>query len=206
MELSAYLEIIRRRLWIIIVTTMVTMLVAISGWLLIPTTFEVSTKLRVEPYTIGDPPYAQLVYAERIMNTYVQIASSSPILKEMRGKLNLASDQPASIEVEVIPNSELLLITVEDQDPVLAQNVANTLAEMLLNERSIKDIRVSVIEPASRAPIHDSKYNVHYIGSRCWFSGRNRIGISLRKLRFQIAHYGPDPGSDGITYPGRDSD
>jgi capsular exopolysaccharide synthesis family protein len=83
------------------------------------------------------------------MNTYVGIASSTPILEELRGRLELGPDEPSSIEVKAIPDTELLRITVEDSDPILAQNAANAMAEILLEERSIKDIRVYVIEPAT---------------------------------------------------------
>jgi capsular exopolysaccharide synthesis family protein len=83
------------------------------------------------------------------MNTYIAIASSSPVLDELRNRLDLGPDQPESVEVIVIPDSELIQITVEDFDPILAIDSANMLAELLLNERSIRDTQIYLIEPAN---------------------------------------------------------
>jgi receptor protein-tyrosine kinase len=149
MELSDILQILNRRKWIIIVTTVATLVTFYFLQSLIPTTYEATSVLRIVPYSSGDPSYTQLIYAERIMNTYEKIASSSPLLNELRERLRLAPEQPNSIEVVVIPDTELLSITVEDSDPVLAREAANTLAEMLVNIQVIREIRISIVEPAT---------------------------------------------------------
>lgn len=142
-----YLPGILRRKWVVIITFIATIVVVGLGYLLIPTTYTAETIIRVIPYSAGEPPYAQIVYAERIMNTYVEIAESSPILDEMRNRVGIGENQPKSIQVGIIPDSELIRISVDDTDPEIAQNVANTLAMILLEQRSIRDVRTSIVQP-----------------------------------------------------------
>jgi capsular exopolysaccharide synthesis family protein len=149
MELAAYFEIIKRRAMIIIITTVVAVVVAIIGYLTSDTTYESTATLRIVPYSIGDPPYSQLVYAERVMNTYVEIATSQPVLERVVERLGLGPNQRINVTVEVVPDSELIRIIVQDTNPNMAANIANTLTELLLEERPIKDIQVYVIEPAT---------------------------------------------------------
>lgn len=147
--LSDYLQILNRRKWIIIITAITTFSVFIYGRQLIPSSHKVSVVLRIVPYAPGDPPFTQLVYAERIMNTYVRISTSKPLLAEMRQRLDLDPERPTNVEASIIPDSELLQITVEDQDPITARDAANTIAELLLSEQVIRDIQIYLIEPAT---------------------------------------------------------
>jgi capsular exopolysaccharide synthesis family protein len=149
MELVTYLQILNRRKLVIIITTIAAMVSFYYIQPQIQNTYETTAILRILPYSSTDPPYTQIVYAERIMNTYVKIASSTPVLEKLRERLGVTADKPASTEVDIIPDSELLQITVKDSDPILARDAANTLAEILLEERSIRDIRVFFVEPAT---------------------------------------------------------
>ena len=163
MELSSYLQILNRRIWIIVVTT----LAAVVAFFLLqartPTMYETTTVLRITPYSTTNPSFTTLAYAERIMNTYVEIATSSPVLDELRGRLGLSSGQPEDIDVVIIPDTELLRITATDSNPVLARDAANTLANMLLDVQVIRGINISIIEPA-RTPKPPSLTRTMMIG------------------------------------------
>jgi capsular exopolysaccharide synthesis family protein len=149
MELADYLQILNRRKWIIILTAVVTLAAYYFIRPIIPTTSESTAILRISPYTSSNPSYNALLYADRIMNNYVKIASSTPLLNQLRGTLALTSDQPFDLKVEILPDSELLLITVEDYDPVLARDVANTLAELLSTIKVTRDIKITIVDPAT---------------------------------------------------------
>lgn len=148
MELSEYIQIINRRKKIIILTTLFTVLVTVIGQIVLPQTYEATTILRIVPYIAGQPAYTQNAYVNKIVNTYVKIASSNLIVDEMKQRLGLGTGQPENITVRVIPDSELLLILVEDGNPALAQRAANSMVEVLLEERLIQDIRVYLVESA----------------------------------------------------------
>jgi capsular exopolysaccharide synthesis family protein len=145
-ELSAYLRILNRRKWIVIVTAVITAVVFHIGLSLIPTTYEVTAILRITD-TSGNLSYWEFLYAERSRRTYVKTATSSPVLGELRGRLGLDRDLPSSIEVAIIPETDLLRITVKDRDPILARDAANALA-VILSESPMRGSKVSIIEPA----------------------------------------------------------
>ena len=52
------------------------------------------------------------------------------MLEELKQRLNL--DEPPQVKAEVLVGTELLRITVEDQNPILAKEAADTLAEILI--------------------------------------------------------------------------
>lgn len=149
MELLRFIQILWYRRREILLTALITVVVAVIGRALVPVQYTSSAILRVIPYSSDNPSYTQLAYATRIMKTYVEIGSSSVIMSNLRKDLGLTPDQPASIEIEIIPDTELLQIKVSDYDPVLTSDVANALAAELISDNSIRDVRVSLIEPAS---------------------------------------------------------
>jgi polysaccharide biosynthesis transport protein len=132
MDFRNYLDILWRRKWIIIVTVVVTMAVVVTGTLLMTPIYAATTTLRVTTVPTGSTSYVPVDYADRLMNTYVQLASSRPVLDELQQRLGLAI-LPA-IKAEIVANTELIRITVEDPDPTLAAKAANILSSILINQ------------------------------------------------------------------------
>jgi len=130
MGLGVYLTILGRRKWVIAVTLAVTVTVVVIGTLTMTPTYVASTTLRVATALGGSVSYTDYRYAEQLINTYAEIATSRPVLQELVQRLGL--DQPPQIEVEIIANTELVHITVEDPNPILAREAANALAEILV--------------------------------------------------------------------------
>lgn len=132
MELKQYFEILWRRKWVILLTFFVTITTVIVGTNLITPVYQTSTILRIATSASGQLNYSEYTYAERLMNTYAEVATSRPVLDELMVRLKLK--ELPNITAEVIPNTELIKITVEDEIPQLAANVANTLAEILYSQ------------------------------------------------------------------------
>jgi len=134
MQLKDYLNILWRRKWIILLTTLVTLVVVAYGTSLITPMYQASTTLRVAASAIDTQNYDLYIYNERLMNTYAEIAISRPILDELAKRLGLR-DIP-DIKAEVVPNTELIKITVTDPNPALAVETANALADTLIAKRN----------------------------------------------------------------------
>lgn len=130
MELWNYLEILWRRKWIVLLTTAMTVAVTLVGTLLTPPMYAASTTLRIATALSGPNTQPNLLYSDRLMNTYSKIATSRPVQEELKQKLGIK--WLPKIEIESLANTELLRVTVEDEDPVLAKDVANTLADILV--------------------------------------------------------------------------
>jgi non-specific protein-tyrosine kinase len=137
METREYLGILKRRKWIVILTTLVTVGVIALGSAIQPPTYTAAAIVRVAQASSGSIAYADYMYADRLTNTYVQILTSRPVLEEVARRLDLAISAGAlarQMKVEALPNTELLRITVEDTDPARARGVADTLAALLVEQ------------------------------------------------------------------------
>lgn len=148
MELSTYLHIFARRKGIILGLSL--LLAAGFGlfraWF--SPTLSASALLRLQFATFSSPSSAQLSYADRLTNTFIEVAQSGPVVAELRDRLGLNREQPAGIEVVALPATELVRITVSDPDPYLARDAANTLADILMDKEQVREGRISVIDPA----------------------------------------------------------
>lgn len=133
MDLIGYLKILNRYKLVIILTTAVTVVVALVGGMILPPTYSATATLRVLTATSGSREFVNFdtFYADRLMNTYVTIATGDSVQNELREQLDLKT--LPKITVEVIPTTELLLITVEADEAALAKKTANTLADILVS-------------------------------------------------------------------------
>jgi capsular polysaccharide biosynthesis protein len=132
LELIDYFEILRRRKSIILITTAVTLMVIMMTTFMTAPVYLASTILRVASSTVTSSSYSEYVYSERLLNTYARIAASRPVADELVNRLSL--EQLPRIKVEILPNTELIQISVEAESPDLALKSANTLADLLVEE------------------------------------------------------------------------
>lgn len=130
MDLKSYLVILRGNIWIILTTLIVTVVIATAITFMIIPTYIAKTTLRVATASSGAVGYSDYMYADRLMNTYTKLATSRPVLQELATKLNLRTIP--QIKVELIPNTELIRISVESQNPSIAQTAADSLAEIMI--------------------------------------------------------------------------
>jgi capsular exopolysaccharide synthesis family protein len=149
MELEIYLQVIKRRIWIIIITPLTTVLIALLLSVYLPWNYSATTKIRVNLNPYSNPSYTEMIYADRIMNTYIEIAKSNAFLSALREKIGLEKDRPAKVEVAIIPETEIITITVEDRNRELATVAANTMATMLIDQNPLRSGKVYVIDPAT---------------------------------------------------------
>lgn len=142
MELSAYLQIVSRRKWVIMTTIVLTLIVTVAGTQLMTPMYEATATLRVTTATSGaaDSVAHDINYTDRLMNTYATIATSTPLRQQLAAKVG--GVDASAIKVEHTANTELMLITVEDQNPSRAANAANALADLLIAYAKTTDTTV----------------------------------------------------------------
>jgi capsular exopolysaccharide synthesis family protein len=129
MELRQYLAILWGRKWVILTTLIITLCIVIIGTDLAIPQYLATAKIRVAT-AAGSASSSDYLYADRLLNTYTNIATSGPTLEELANRL--ARAEPPDVKAEILPNTEIIQIAVEDADPVLAANAANILAEILI--------------------------------------------------------------------------
>ena len=130
MDIKDYFNVLWRRRWIVILTTAAALVVAIVGTRIVKPTYQASTTVRVATSASGTLGATAANVANQLVNTAAQIAASRPMMDQLMTRLNL-KDEPVITSV-VIPQTELIKITVSYSDPRTAAKIANTLGDMLI--------------------------------------------------------------------------
>ncbi len=133
MALLSYVKVIWQRKWIIVVTMLIAAAVAAAITSQLNPVYRATIKLRLLTTTqgeVGSLVEYNIWYADRLLNTYVQIVQSRPILDELMEQVQL--DLPPEIEVQALTNTELIEVSVLHDDPRTATDAANALANILI--------------------------------------------------------------------------
>jgi len=134
MELIQYLEIIWRRKWIILSTLLIVLLITAVGTFSTAKIYSASATMRIATAaggTLSNLRY-DLNYADRLMSTYENIATSAPIIFKLEQAFGSIDDE--AISVKILANTELMSISADDTDPARAADIANMAADLLLVE------------------------------------------------------------------------
>jgi polysaccharide biosynthesis transport protein len=136
MQVRHYLEILWRRAVIIVVTTVLTAAIVAAGTRMMRPTYEASAVMRAPTAAAGSMDWIDydVMYTDRLLETYARIATSRPVLTQVAEELGLT--ESLQVDVEVIAGTELVRITAQSPDPVVARDGANVLAETLIGMRN----------------------------------------------------------------------
>lgn len=131
-EFKTYLQVLWRYKWMIILCAVISFGVALGISLILTPKYKATTTVRVASTPGGASDYTYIGSLTRLTNTYVEIASSDLTLDEVATRLGLA-EQP-KVEVEVVPETELIEISTSNPDPGLAVEITNTLANIIVEQ------------------------------------------------------------------------
>src|ERR1700737_176636 len=139
MELTRYLQVIRRRAWMIVICPVVAAIAAGIVSFLLPPVYEAHVTLLVrpaQPLGATDPTGAALT-SDQISRTYAALMTERPLLQSVSSELGL-SVRPEDLakEIQVTPqtNTTILDVAVKDTNATLARDLANRLTADLIAE------------------------------------------------------------------------
>jgi len=152
-ELKEIFQIIKKHIKSIIIVPIIFAILgaAISIYLINPV-YEASTTLMVrqnkdsnEEIDIGD-----VNLSKSLIYTYAEMAKSNTILENTRKSLNLVELNSKSITVSPVKDTQILKVAVENTNPQIAMDIANTLVEEFTLEiiRITKTDNVAVVDYA----------------------------------------------------------
>jgi succinoglycan biosynthesis transport protein ExoP len=140
MEAQIYLGAIRRWWWLLVLGPVVA---AASAFLysksLTPIYQAEATLLVNQTQNPGVLQYNDVLTSERLTNTYAELVERQPILSQVIEDLDLALAEAtlaSRISVSAVRNTQLLRIAVEDSDPALAAEIANTTAAVFIDKNA----------------------------------------------------------------------
>jgi non-specific protein-tyrosine kinase len=131
MELRQYLAILRKWAWLVVVGTVLAGGSAfVVSKLMIPI-YEASTTLWISE--ASDPTlvdYNSIITSERLAKTYGELLEKRPVLEEVIQNLGLqlGTDELAGrVDVQLVRDTQLIVLKVQDPDPLLATRIANEI-------------------------------------------------------------------------------
>ena len=165
MDLREILQIIYKKLWFIILVTLVCIISSgIISFFVLDSIYEASTTLMVSK--TRDDQSSNLQYNDILMNqklvkTYSEIVKSNRVLEKVIEQLDLdmtTGDLKNKIQVSSVSDTEIIRIAVQDKDPNFATELANSIAVVFMGEIGsiMKMDNVQFIDPA-KVPIDPVK-------------------------------------------------
>ena len=133
MELKEYLAPLRKWWWLIVASTLVATVSSYLATRQQPPIYQSRTTIMVgRAIENPNPSGNDLWLTQQLANTYADIAKRSPIKEAVMAALGLS--WLPEYNVRVVPNTQLLEITVVDTSPVRAQAVAAEFANQLMRQ------------------------------------------------------------------------
>jgi diguanylate cyclase (GGDEF)-like protein len=140
MELRLYLRMLQRGWWIIVLSTLAALNVALVLAYTATPLYRASARFLVSP----DPGLAensrdlvnslQALDRRSIIATYAEVLSSNRLLTETGQQLGLAPETltPYQVATVVLPEASILVLSVQGPDPVVAALLANNLGQQAI--------------------------------------------------------------------------
>jgi polysaccharide biosynthesis transport protein len=132
-ELKKYGTILWHWAWLIVLGTLLGAGIAYASSRLTTPVYAASTTLLVNeaPSSGKTADYTSILTSERLARTYSEMMTKKPVLEEALKNLNIdpasVDPLPARISVNLVRDTQLMVLQVESEDPQLAKNLANAI-------------------------------------------------------------------------------
>ncbi|SHK56844.1 YveK family protein [Tepidibacter formicigenes] len=156
-ELRAYFDIIRKRIWILALITVISVLTsAVVSFFVLDPVYETSTTLMVNKAKNDESSiinYQDVILNQKLVLTYGEIVKSRTVLEKVIKGLNLNmkyEELKEKITVSPVKDTEIMNIKVQDTDAKKAKKIANKIPQVFTQEviRITKADSVQVIDYA----------------------------------------------------------
>jgi capsular exopolysaccharide synthesis family protein len=155
MELRSYIELVKRRRWIIAATVLGAIIIAMLGVLRMRPDYSATATLRITPRSGTTIDYGALEYSVRLKNTYAELAVSGPTMQAVQDRTGITTPYEAlrrSVSVEFPSNNELMSIVARADNPNDAAAIANAVSVVIIEEsqstRTGRQFNVELVGPA----------------------------------------------------------
>ncbi len=132
MELLQALQIVRRRIWLLLLTAV---LAAAAAWLIVrdlPPRWQAAALLQVDAAADRSVASIDLSLSERLTLTYATLLNTRAVLEAAAIELGLPATaiRTTHVSAEALRNTQLMRVVVEDDDPLRAAALANAVGRV----------------------------------------------------------------------------
>lgn len=136
MELRHYLALLRRWWWLLLLGPLLAALPAYFVTGTVAPTYRAATTIFVNQSAApGAITYNDALLNQQLVKTYSQMARQPIVLDEVGLLLERPVD-PADVTVQAIRDTQLFQISVEGHDPARVRDVANTIAQVFIEQQT----------------------------------------------------------------------
>jgi Mrp family chromosome partitioning ATPase/capsular polysaccharide biosynthesis protein len=136
MELTAYIRLVRRWLWLIALAAVVAGSIAFATARTQPARYRATTTIQIGTYIdLADPNPMMIQSAAALAQTYIALLRTSSIMNNVIQNLQLpfsAAGLAGMFDGRLLEGTSLLTLTVNYTDPVMAADIANELGRQLI--------------------------------------------------------------------------
>lgn len=156
MPLKSYLAILQRRWWLLLLGVLVAGVVAFAVSKQLTPVYRAGTQLLVINQTQpgSSAPLNDILTDQQVTNTYVLLIQRREILDQVIARLRLpisGEELQEQISVQVLADTQLILVSVDDQDASRAAAIANMLAMTFIADIEAQFGRAGTVSIAEEA-------------------------------------------------------
>lgn len=140
MELRKYWVVVRRWWWLMVLGTLLGGMAAFIVSRNITPVYSASTTLMVDQAPrSGLTDYSAVLTSQQLAKTYSELLHKRPVLEAALQKLGLPLDPDElakSVSVDLLRDTQLIILSVEDTNPDQAASLANTIASVFIEQNA----------------------------------------------------------------------
>jgi capsular exopolysaccharide synthesis family protein len=154
MEIRRYFNVVKRYSWLVILSAIVAGAAAFLISSNMTPIYQATSRYLIDEApgsTSSSNEYSQLLTEQILAQTYVEIATTRPVLEETITELGLPfspSQLRAKVTVSAPADRQIMIITAQDTDPERAAAIANTIGNVFVRQNQERD-NLRYAEPIS---------------------------------------------------------
>lgn len=187
MELKELVTLYRHWMWLLIVGAILGLAGGYAASKIQIPVYEASAKVLItRSHQQGTSDILSLSDQQLVL-TYQQLLKTRPVLDEAGVKLGAEID-PDNVRVDVVLNTQIIQIKVQDKDPSRAAAVANTLIQILIEQNEILQAgRYSIYEESLNMQVAQVQKQIDILQGQITEINETNITEQLNLVNQQIA-------------------
>lgn len=186
MELRQYLQIARRWAWLLVLG------LSAGAWLGYfyssrqTPIYQSSTKVMVSQSQDSTSTYYDPYYDQQLAQNYIQIITTDPIVSAVSEKLGYPVNA-GQVSTQLIENTSLFRLSVEDTDPQRAADISNGLvSELIAHNEEMQNKRYSSVESSLEAQLTQVEGQIAGIQSQIANISEESLTTQQDKVKAEI--------------------
>jgi len=186
-ELKELIILFRRWLWLLLIGAILGLGSGYFASRLITPVYETSTKVLVSRIRQQNAADILALSDQQLVLTYQQLLKTEPVLDESGSRLGVEID-PDNIRVDILPNTQIIQIKVQDESPERASNIANTLVQILIEQNEMLQTgRYTIYEDSLNTQIAQVQAQIDNLEGQIAQINQENVDEQLSLVSQQIA-------------------